>query len=84
MQPFACLSNHVTGKGMIGFEEKVPKCKYCGSGLRPRRREVNQLNRIKLMLSAAFRNMEEGEAAAGPEREASASGQDSKASAVGQ
>ena len=85
MQPFACLPNHVTGKGMIkALKKRYPNANIVAVDYDPGASEVNQLNRIKLMLSAAFRNMEEGEAAAGPEREASASGQDSKASAVGQ
>lgn len=59
MQPFACLPNHVTGKGMI----KELKRNYPGSNIvaidyDPGASEVNQLNRIKLMLSVAFQNLE--------------------------
>lgn len=57
-QPFACLPNHVTGKGMI----KTLRRAYPGSNIvavdyDPGASEVNQLNRIKLMLSSAFANM---------------------------
>ncbi|MBR7063089.1 MAG: 2-hydroxyacyl-CoA dehydratase [Clostridia bacterium] len=59
MQPFACLPNHVTGKGMI----KELRRQYPGSNIvavdyDPGASEVNQLNRIRLMLTTAFRNME--------------------------
>lgn len=59
MQPFACLPNHVTGKGMI----KELKRRYPGSNIAaidydPGASEVNQLNRIKLMLSVAFKAVE--------------------------
>jgi predicted nucleotide-binding protein (sugar kinase/HSP70/actin superfamily) len=60
MQPFACLPNHVTGKGMI----KELKRRYPGSNIAtidydPGASEVNQLNRLKLMLSVAFKSMED-------------------------
>ncbi|WP_368489907.1 acyl-CoA dehydratase activase-related protein [Clostridium sp. BJN0013] len=59
MQPFACLPNHVTGKGMIKELKRV----YPGSNIAaidydPGASEVNQLNRLKLMLSVAFKSME--------------------------
>ncbi|APH17837.1 2-hydroxyacyl-CoA dehydratase [Clostridium botulinum] len=59
MQPFACLPNHVTGKGMI----KELKRNFKGTNIAaidydPGASEVNQLNRIKLMMSAAFENLE--------------------------
>jgi predicted CoA-substrate-specific enzyme activase len=62
MQPFACLPNHVTGKGMI----KELRNQYKGANIvavdyDPGASEVNQLNRIKLMLAVAFKNLEEQE-----------------------
>ncbi|QNO13991.1 2-hydroxyacyl-CoA dehydratase [Alkalicella caledoniensis] len=59
MQPFACLPNHVTGKGMMKELKRV----YPGSNIvaidyDPGASEVNQLNRIKLMLSTAFENLQ--------------------------
>ena len=58
MQPFGCLPNHVTGKGMI----KELKRQYPGSNITaidydPGASEVNQINRIKLMLSVAFKKL---------------------------
>jgi predicted CoA-substrate-specific enzyme activase len=64
MQPFACLPNHVTGKGMIkALKNKYPNANIVAVDYDPGASEVNQLNRIKLMLAAAFRNMEAGQAA---------------------
>ncbi|MGP1488515.1 MAG: acyl-CoA dehydratase activase-related protein [Peptoanaerobacter stomatis] len=60
VQPFACLPNHVTGKGMA----KELKRLYKGTNIAPidydpGASEVNQLNRIKLMMSRAFENFKE-------------------------
>ncbi|MFA5624473.1 MAG: acyl-CoA dehydratase activase-related protein [Bradymonadales bacterium] len=56
LQPFACLPNHVTGKGMIKvLRENYPKANIAAIDYDPGASEVNQLNRIKLMLSVAFR-----------------------------
>ena len=58
MQPFACLPNHVTGKGMIkALRQKYPESNIVAVDYDPGASEVNQLNRIRLMLSAAFKNM---------------------------
>ncbi|MDR2903979.1 MAG: acyl-CoA dehydratase activase-related protein, partial [Clostridiales bacterium] len=58
MQPFACLPNHVTGKGIIKeLKRKYPLANIVAVDYDPGASEVNQLNRIKLMLSAAERNM---------------------------
>jgi predicted CoA-substrate-specific enzyme activase len=58
-QPFACLPNHVTGKGIIkALHNKYPASNIVAVDYDPGASEVNQLNRIKLMLSAARRNME--------------------------
>jgi Uncharacterized protein conserved in bacteria len=58
MQPFACLPNHVTGKGMIKeLKRMYPKANIVPVDYDPGASEVNQLNRIKLMLAAAFKNM---------------------------
>jgi len=58
-QPFACLPNHVTGKGIIkALHNKYPNSNIAAVDYDPGASEVNQLNRIKLMLSAARRNME--------------------------
>ena len=58
-QPFACLPNHVTGKGIIkALHNKYPSSNIVAVDYDPGASEVNQLNRIKLMLSAARRNLE--------------------------
>ncbi|PYG87425.1 putative CoA-substrate-specific enzyme activase [Ruminiclostridium sufflavum DSM 19573] len=58
MQPFACLPNHVTGKGMIKeLRRRYPESNIVAVDYDPGASEVNQLNRIKLMLSVAFKNM---------------------------
>lgn len=59
MQPFACLPNHVTGKGMMKELKRVfPGTNIVAVDYDPGASEVNQLNRIKLMLSAAFEDLE--------------------------
>lgn len=57
MQPFACLPNHVTGKGVIGeLRRRNPLSNIIAVDYDPGASEVNQINRIKLMLSHAVRN----------------------------
>lgn len=54
IQPFACLPNHVVGKGVIkALKKKYPQANIVAVDYDPGASEVNQLNRIKLMLSAA-------------------------------
>jgi len=61
-QPFACLPNHVTGKGIIkALHNMHPDSNIVAVDYDPGASEVNQLNRIKLMLSAARRNLERRE-----------------------
>ncbi|MCL2399496.1 MAG: 2-hydroxyacyl-CoA dehydratase [Defluviitaleaceae bacterium] len=58
-QPFACLPNHVTGKGVIKtLRSQYPLSNIVAVDYDPGASEVNQLNRIKLMLSAAKQNLE--------------------------
>ncbi|MCL2415481.1 MAG: acyl-CoA dehydratase activase-related protein, partial [Defluviitaleaceae bacterium] len=53
-QPFACLPNHVTGKGMIKeLKRHYPQANIVAIDYDPGASEVNQLNRIKLMLAQA-------------------------------
>lgn len=55
MQPFACLPNHITGKGMIKtLKEQYPQTNIVAVDYDPGASEVNQINRIKLMLERAF------------------------------
>ena len=58
IQPFACLPNHVVGKGVIKVLKKdYPQANIAAVDYDPGASEVNQLNRIKLMLSVAKENM---------------------------
>jgi len=58
-QPFACLPNHVTGKGIIKeVKRRYPKADIVAVDYDPGASEVNQLNRIKLMIEGARRNPE--------------------------
>lgn len=53
-QPFACLPNHVTGKGMIKeLRRQYPSSNIIPIDYDPGASEANQLNRIKLMISTA-------------------------------
>ncbi len=57
-QPFGCLPNHVVGKGVIkAIRRKYNKANIVAIDYDPGASEVNQLNRIKLMLSTAFKNL---------------------------
>ena len=58
IQPFGCLPNHVVGKGVIKkLRSENPKANIVAIDYDPGASEVNQLNRIKLMLSTAQRNL---------------------------
>ena len=59
-QPFACLPNHVVGKAVIKeLRRKYPQSNIVAVDYDPGASEVNQLNRIKLMIAVAFSNQEE-------------------------
>jgi len=54
VQPFACLPNHVTGKGMIKeLRHRFPGANIAAIDYDPGASEVNQLNRLKLLLANA-------------------------------
>ena len=62
-QPFGCLPNHVVGKGVIKELRRLhPEANIVAIDYDPGASEVNQLNRIKLMLSAAQKNLQKTEA----------------------
>ena len=62
IQPFACLPNHVVGKGVIKVLKKsYPFANIAAVDYDPGASEVNQLNRIKLMLSQAKTGQKLGE-----------------------
>jgi predicted nucleotide-binding protein (sugar kinase/HSP70/actin superfamily) len=54
IQPFACLPNHVTGKAMIKeLRRRFPEANIAAIDYDPGASEVNQLNRLKLLLANA-------------------------------
>ena len=58
IQPFGCLPNHVVGKGVIKVLKKAyPQSNIVAVDYDPGASEVNQLNRIKLMLASANENV---------------------------
>ncbi|MFQ7101463.1 MAG: hypothetical protein ACLRQA_00325 [Anaerovoracaceae bacterium] len=63
MQPFACLPNHVTGKGMMkALRKRNPMANIAAIDYDPGASDVNQLNRIKLMMATAHKNLAKKEA----------------------
>ena len=63
LQPFACLPNHVAGKGMLkALRQYDEKANIVAIDFDPGASTVNQLNRIKLMMSTAFKNLEDEKA----------------------
>ena len=78
-QPFACLPNHVVGKSVIKeLRRRYPQSNIVAVDYDPGASEVNQLNRIKLMISVAKANLaaagHDGEHAAGDAGEAAGNG----------
>ena len=64
-QPFACLPNHVVGKATIKeLRRRYPESNIVAVDYDPGASEVNQLNRIKLMIAVAKANLAEKEAEA--------------------
>ena len=54
IQPFGCLPNHITGKGVMKkIRESYPEANIVAIDYDPGASEVNQVNRVKLMMSAA-------------------------------
>ena len=70
-QPFACLPNHVVGKAVIKeLRRRYPESNIVAVDYDPGASEVNQLNRIKLMISVAKANLADKEAEAKRTRDA--------------
>ena len=68
-QPFGCLPNHIVGKGVIKeLRKQYPISNIVAIDYDPGASEVNQLNRIKLMLSSAEKNLVAGRTDALKER----------------
>ena len=58
VQPFACLPNHVVGKGVIKtIRSKYPDANISPVDYDPGASEANQTNRIKLMMTVAKDNL---------------------------
>jgi predicted nucleotide-binding protein (sugar kinase/HSP70/actin superfamily) len=71
VQPFACLPNHVVGKGMIrAMRDRHPEANIVAVDYDPGASEVNQINRIKLMIYAAFENLKQRMAESGAQNDA--------------
>ena len=61
-QPFACLPNHIVGKGVIKeLRAAFPEANIIAIDYDPGASEVNQLNRIKLMLATANKNLDKSD-----------------------
>ena len=59
VQPFGCLPNHIVGKGVIKeLRRQHPEANIIAVDYDPGASEVNQLNRIKLMLATAHKNLD--------------------------
>ncbi len=58
VQPFGCLPNHIVGKGMIKAVRNIYEdANIVAIDYDPGASEVNQLNRIKLMMASAKGNI---------------------------
>ena len=58
IQPFGCLPNHVVGKGVVKKVRSIyPQANIAAIDYDPGASEVNQLNRIKLLLAGAQKQM---------------------------
>ena len=58
VQPFACLPNHVVGKGVIKtIRDKYPEANISPIDYDPGASETNQTNRIKLLMTVAKDNL---------------------------
>ncbi|GIQ90797.1 hypothetical protein KIPB_013730, partial [Kipferlia bialata] len=59
LSPWGCLPNHVTGKAMLHSIKRIyPQSNMAAIDYDAGTSEVNQVSRIKLLLSAAFRKLE--------------------------
>ena len=64
-QPFGCLPNHIVGKGMIRpLKDDYPDSNIVAIDYDPSATEINQENRIKLMLANARQKLKQAPSAA--------------------
>ena len=69
-QPFGCLPNHIVGKGMIRkIKDDYPYSNIVAIDYDPSATQINQENRIKLMLATARALAREEAAAQAPQKE---------------
>lgn len=55
IQPFGCLPNHITGKGVMkAIRDQYDEANIIAIDYDPGASEVNQVNRVKLMMSSAW------------------------------
>ena len=60
VQPFACLPNHVVGKGVIKtIRSKYPNANITPVDYDPGASETNQVNRLKLLMTVAKDNLQQ-------------------------
>ena len=60
VQPFACLPNHVVGKGVIKtIRDMYPEANIAAIDYDPGASETNQTNRLKLLMAVAKDNLKE-------------------------
>ncbi|MDO5302147.1 MAG: acyl-CoA dehydratase activase-related protein [Tissierellia bacterium] len=70
VQPFGCLPNHITGKGVIkAIRNEYPTANIIPIDYDASASSVNQFNRIKLMMSQAYKNMDQNEEVAKSHRD---------------
>ena len=67
VQPFACLPNHIVGKSVIKkIRNEYPESNIVAIDYDPGSSHTNQVNRIKLMLTVAYENLEGNDKENGP------------------
>lgn len=60
IQPFGCLPNHIVGKGVIGeLKRRYPNAAIMALDYDPGASEVNQINRIKLMMRSGMKTLKQ-------------------------
>ena len=73
LQPFGCLPNHITGKGVIKEIKRIrPNANIAAIDYDPGASESNQINRIKLFMSVAHERLAEALSTAKAKKSATA------------
>lgn len=58
IQPFACLANHIVLESVIKIRKEYKESNIVAIDYNPGSSHTNQINRIKLMLTVAYENLE--------------------------